>query len=84
LRWEKRIRYLEAKWEGIEMTKYEIRFGLVRVSNEEFRTVEYFRITPELLRSLVPVAELQSPLVVVSADRDALKRRSLHLTPLLY
>ena len=38
--------------EGIEMTKYEIRFGLVRVSNEEFRTVDYLRPTPELLRSL--------------------------------
>ena len=40
---------------GIEMTKYEIRFGFVRVVNEEFRTVEYLPITPELLRKMAEI-----------------------------
>lgn len=35
------------------MTKYEIRFGLIRRSDEEFGSVEYLRLTPDLVRSTV-------------------------------
>ena len=72
------------------MTKYEIRFGLVRVSNEEFRTVEYLPITPELLRSLWPLnwirkqqwfVEPPSPSAseVQASGKRLLLRRVFHL-----